>query len=351
MALLVLISILAIAVGTQAFAAACRDITILDGNATLVAKTMGYDAQQALNQLDVTVTPHDYVNLSLDTPLSPDGTNLLEIRRAVPMTLAVDGAENEIMTWRSTVKDVLKDEGIVLGSLDQMVGGTELSSVMPGMALRIIRVRMEALSEYEDIPYDVLEQPNKMLNEGETQVVQAGVDGQLESVFRIVYEDGKPISRTFVQERILSEPINRIIDFGTVKNFTSHRGDLVRYSKTLDLKATAYTASFADTGKSPGDYGFGITRTGIRAREGVIAVDPRVIPLGTKVYVEVPGSAPDYGFAIAADIGSAIKGKLIDLYFDTTQQAKNWGRRSVRVYILNEQNDARWKQNENPCAK
>ncbi len=351
MALLIMMSILAIAVGTQAFAAASRDITIRDGDATLVAKTMGYDAQQALNQLDVTVTPEDYVSRSLNDPLSPDTMNLLEIQRAVPMTLTVDGNEMEIMTWRSTVQEALKDQGVVLGESDRLVGSTVEAPITPGMQLRIVRVRQEALSEFEEIPYDVVEQSDRKLNEGETKVVQAGVDGQRESVFSIVYEDGKPVSRTFLQERIVSNPIDRIVAFGTVKNFTSNRGDLVRYSKTLDLKATAYTASFADTGKSPGDYGFGITRTGIRAREGVIAVDPRLIPLGTKVYVEVPGAAPDYGFAIAADIGSAIKGKLIDLYFDTTAQAKNWGRRSVRVYILNEQNDARWKQNENPCAK
>jgi 3D (Asp-Asp-Asp) domain-containing protein len=101
------------------------------------------------------------------------------------------------------------------------------------------------------------------------------------------------------------------------------------------MKATAYTSSFEDTGKNPGDEGFGRTCTGITARRGVIAVDPGVIPLGTRVYVEVPGRAGDYGYAIAADTGSAIKGGKIDVYLDSNGEVYSWGVKKVKVYILN----------------
>ena len=74
--------------------------------------------------------------------------------------------------------------------------------------------------------------------------------------------------------------------------------------------------------------------TGMRAREGIIAVDPKVIPLYTRVYVEVLGDTPDYGFAIAGDIGSAIKGDLIDLYLDTTEAVKKMGREKSKSYIF-----------------
>ncbi len=351
MVLLFILMVFAVTAGTAAFAAASRELVIQDGGEVTTVRTLGIDVQQALNQLDVNVGAHDYTSMALDRQLSADATNRLQIRRAVPLSLTVDGTRKDILSWRETVGEVLQENGVTLGALDRLVGVTTDTRVEAGMALQAVRVRVENLSEFADIPYDVVEQTDKNLNEGETRVAQAGEDGRTESVYRILYEDGKPVSRTFLTERVVSDPIDRIVMIGTVKNFLNHRGDVVRYSKALDLKATAYTASFADTGKHPGSPGFGITRTGIRAREGVIAVDPRIIPLGTKVYVEVPGSAPDYGFAIAADIGSAIKGKLIDLYFDTTLQAKNWGRRNVRVYILNEQNDTRWKQNDNPCTK
>jgi uncharacterized protein YabE (DUF348 family) len=351
MLLLFILSVIAIYAGTQAYATANREIVILDESGTIDAKTLGNDVQQALTQLDVKIGPQDYASLKLDAPLEKEVVNQLEIRRAVPLTLAVDGRKLEIQSWRDNLAEVLNDYSVKIGSLDKLVGAPLEAPVTAGMSVKIIRVRQESISEYDSIPYDVLEQKDKKLNEGETKVTQVGVDGRLESVFQIVYEDGKPVSRTFLAEHVLSEPINRIVALGTVKNFQSSRGELVRYSKILDLKATAYTASLHDTGKSPGEPGFGITKSGIRAREGVIAVDPRIIPLGTKVYVEVPGAAPDYGFAIAADIGSAIKGKLIDLYFGSTEQAIHWGRKSVRIYILNEQNDTRWKKNVNPCKK
>ncbi len=351
MALLFLLTIFAFTAGTAAFGAANREIAIRDGESLTVAKTLGNDVQQALTQLDVEVGEQDYTSMPLHYLLGTDGTNLLTIKRAVPLKLTVDGETRDILSWRNTVDEVLAEQRVSLGSMDRIEGVTPQTSVEAGMSIRVVRVRTEGIKEFAAIPYDVVTETDKTLNEGETMVAQVGVDGRTESVYHIVYEDNKPVSRTFLYERTVSEPVNRLVMMGTVKNFTNNRGDLVRYSKIMDMKATAYTASFADTGKHPGDPAFGITRSGLMAREGVIAVDPRVIPLGTKVYVESPGSAPDYGFAIAADIGSAIKGNLIDLYFDTTQQALNWGRRSVRVYILNEQNDARWKDNDNPCTK
>jgi len=349
--LLFVVLAFAVTAGFQAYSITRREITIVDGQKSIVVKTMANDVQQVLNQLKVTVDSYDYTNMPLTALLASAGMNHMEIRRAVPMELIVDGQTKKVMTWKNEVKHVFEDEGIILGQLDKMAGATLDTKVSSGLQVQVIRVRAENIKESEPIPYDVLEEPNKTLNEGETLVAQAGIDGQLDKNYRIVYEDGKPVSRTFLFESVSSEPVNRIVEFGTVKNFTNTRGDLVRYSKILDVKATAYTASLADTGKAPGHPAFGITRTGIRAREGVIAVDPRLIPLGTKVYVEVPGAAADYGFAIAADIGSAIKGKLIDLYFDTTSQALRWGRRSVRIYILNEQNDTRWKVNNEPCTK
>jgi 3D (Asp-Asp-Asp) domain-containing protein len=94
------------------------------------------------------------------------------------------------------------------------------------------------------------------------------------------------------------------------------------------MVATAYDPGPVSTGKSPGQRGYGITASGMRAGYGVVAVDPRVIPLGTRVYV------PGYGAAVAGDTGSAIKGYRIDLGFATYGEAVNYGRRTVTVYVL-----------------
>lgn len=110
------------------------------------------------------------------------------------------------------------------------------------------------------------------------------------------------------------------------------------YVKTIDVKATAYCLCTKCCGKSPSSPGYGMTASGLRIIPNtgmkVVAADPSIIPLGTHVYVEGLNGAPDYGYAVVADTGSAIKNLKIDLYMETHEMALDWGRRSVRVYVL-----------------
>lgn len=112
---------------------------------------------------------------------------------------------------------------------------------------------------------------------------------------------------------------------------TSRNGNLA-YSKVLTLNATAYDASTC--GKSPSHPLYGITATGAKATYGIVAVDPKVIPLGTRLYIETTDGSFIYGTAVAADTGGAIKGNRIDLCFNSRKEARNFGRRQVKVYIL-----------------
>lgn len=117
-------------------------------------------------------------------------------------------------------------------------------------------------------------------------------------------------------------------------------GTLIEYEGVMQLEATAYCACYECCGKWPGNKWYGITATGTRAKVGTIAVDPRVIPLGTKVYVEGLFGAENYGYATAEDTGGAIKGNIIDLYFNTHRETINWGRQQVNVYILKDNTNA-----------
>ena len=105
-----------------------------------------------------------------------------------------------------------------------------------------------------------------------------------------------------------------------------------------EYKLTAYCACKKCCGKSTSHPAYGITASGLKIIPGtgmkVVASDPSVIPLGTEVYIEGLYGASDYGYAIVADTGSAIKNLKIDLYMDTHQMALNWGVKTVRVYIL-----------------
>jgi 3D (Asp-Asp-Asp) domain-containing protein len=100
------------------------------------------------------------------------------------------------------------------------------------------------------------------------------------------------------------------------------------FPKVLKVIATAYTSGPESTGKKPGDLGYGITKSGWPADMGIVAVDPEVIPLGSILYI------PEYGYAIALDTGSAIKGEKIDVYFHDVEKALKWGVKEVEIIIL-----------------
>lgn len=349
MALLLILAVLAVTAGTYLYGQLSKDIQVIDNGKPVAVRTMGSDVEQAFGHMGISVGQYDYVSASMDTALTPIGTNTVTIKRAVPVNLTVDGETQSVYSYKDTVEEIVRDNGIAMGPLDRYEGVNPKDPVVSDMDIRVVRIREEILTEEEQIPFNILEQPNKVLNEGQNKTVVEGENGVREKYYKITYEDGKPVNRQFLNESVVKNPVDRVVEYGTVPNFTNSRGDLVRYSKVLKLKATAYTNSYRDCLKNPGDYGYGITYSGLKVRTGIIAVDPKVIPLGTKVYVEIPGKAPDYGFAIAADIGSAIKGNLIDLYFDTNEEAVRWGKKNVVVYVLNEQNDARWKENTDPC--
>jgi 3D (Asp-Asp-Asp) domain-containing protein len=116
------------------------------------------------------------------------------------------------------------------------------------------------------------------------------------------------------------------------KRFPMLHEDTSQFLGSEEVVATGYYAGKESTGKSPGHPQYGITSSGVRVKMGVlstIAADPNVFPMGTILYI------PGYGYGIVADTGSAIKGKKIDLYFETKDQIyKEWGKRTVRVFIV-----------------
>lgn len=110
------------------------------------------------------------------------------------------------------------------------------------------------------------------------------------------------------------------------------------YKEVIEVKATAYCLCKKCCGKSEDTPGYGITRSGLKIVPGtgmkVIAVDPNIIPLGSKVYVEGVNGVKTYGYAVAADTGSAIKNNKIDLYMDSHEETIKWGIRNMKVYVI-----------------
>ena len=216
------------------------------------------------------------------------------------------------------------------------------------LTFEIVRVKFETVTENEVIDRGVINTYNDEMEKGTYKVVRDGNDGVKSSVYTVRYENGVETSKVLTSEFIDKKPVDKIVENGTkVITIYNRTGSAVRestlitpagkelnFNRVITVSATAYDLSYESCGKNPGDRGYGITASGMRARYGVVAVDPRVIPLGTKLYIESADGSWVYGEAIAGDTGGAIKGNRVDLFFNTRSECMSFGRRTAKIYIL-----------------
>lgn len=305
---------------------------VIDGKETSVM-TYKSNVADILNKNNVVIGPKDIVEPDLQSNVKTGDT--IKINKAISVQLAVGNDVKKILTAANTVGEMLLKEKIALGKEDKISVPKE-QEIKDGDKISIVRVSTKVEKKLQPIEFSTEVKKDNSLKDGIRKVVQEGKAGQREINEKVIYENGKVVSREVVNEAIVQQPTAKVIAMGTLKDQPARlsRGGSVNYSKRYRMKATAYTASYGDTGKSPGESGYGITASGTRVRRNTggystVAVDPRVIPLGTKLYIE------GYGYAVAEDTGGAIKGNTIDLYFDSSSQVSTWGVRYVDVYIVN----------------
>lgn len=290
------------------------------------ASTVG----EFLKEQDITISEKGYINVSLDKEL--DNNMDIIIRRPKSYTISLAGAEWDVMSTYNTVEEILTDSGVNYDENDIAIPALK-SRVYPGHKISLFRVYDVVEIEEEKIPFDSIVRKNPKLEIGNTKTIQEGEEGLKKIETKTRFINGHFVKKEIVKEEIVSEAINNVVEKGAKDRILTSRGD-TNYKKMMVMTATAYDLSFESCGKRPGDKYYGITASGTKARPGAVAVDPRVIPLGTKLYIESLDSTEDYGFAVAEDTGGAIKGKKIDLFFHSATDVKNYGRRKVKVYIL-----------------
>lgn len=183
----------------------------------------------------------------------------------------------------------------------------------------------------EDIPFNTVKRLNTSLAVGETVTVREGVNGKLTKNVKVKYVNGEAVEETVISEVVTVNPVDKIVEYGSSNepsvSASSSKGFTYKY--VIECEATAYDLSPEENG----GYG-GQSATGVPLDKGVIAVDPRVIPLGSRVYIEALDGSWSYGYAVAADTGGAIKGKRVDLCYRTRSECIQFGRRKCRVYVL-----------------
>ena len=283
--------------------------------------------EEVLQTNEIIINDKDKVQPSLETNISEGDT--INIERAVEIKVTANNKTFTLKTAEETVADMieeesktLRNEGVLFNEgVDEITPSLE-TKIEENLEVTLVKIEEYNLVESESIDFDVVTEEDSNLDKSVEQVRQEGVSGEKEVTYRVTKKDGVEVSKEIVGTEVTKEPVNKVIVQGTRQTFVSRDEEVLDYKQLIYCESTAYS-------------GGGITATGrvpVYNPGGIstIAVDPRVIPLGSLVYVE------GYGKAIAADTGGAIKGNIVDVYLNSQEDAlNNWGRKyNVAVYVL-----------------
>lgn len=300
-------------------------IISVDGKESRVWTTEN-KVKNILEEANIEVTEHDKLSVALDAEVGAD--NKIDIQKAFQLTL-VDGLkERQVWSTSTTVANFLKQQGIQLNEFDRVENDLE-AVITPEDKITVVRVEKVTDVVEESVDFAVETKSDSSLLKGKEKVVTEGEEGKIARTYEVTKENGKVVDKKLKTEEVLKEPKTEVVAVGTkVVTATVSRGNSSsssKKSKEFYVTATAYTAD------CKGCSGVSATGLNLKANSGmkVIAVDPSVIPLGTKVWVE------GYGNAIAADTGGSIQGNKIDVFVGSKQEANKWGRKKVRIKILN----------------
>lgn len=291
-------------------------ITVDEGGAPYTIRTTAPTVGEALRQADVTLYLGDIVEPSLGSSVTA-GLRVT-IGRSVPVSLEVDGKRKKTRTQAQTVGDALSNLEIVAAGLDIVQPPLD-TPLFPDIRIRVTRVREEIEVEEQIEPFETVFRGDGNLAIDTQQVLDAGAEGITRQRYRVRYENGEIVSRTLEDEWLAQAPAMRIIAYG--QNIQPQTavvdGQSITYWRKIQMLATSYTAESAGGNR---------TRTGDLLRPGIVAVDPRLIPLRSRVFV------PTYGFGDALDTGGGIISRRIDLAFDSAnfRSYSRW----LDVYLL-----------------
>ena len=260
----------------------------------------------------------DLVSPSLDKVIDKD----MKIVISSPKSYHIKDGKKTLIAEASgyTVADVLDNLDIKLNKLDRV--SLPLDEIAKeGMEIKIDRVVVENLENKIEIPFETESRENKDMFEGEKKVITKGEVGQKIESLKNTYVNGLLETTEVLKSEITKDPVKEVVEVGTKKGTQAPNGKNAK--RVIVMQATAYDPTAGSK-----------TAMGTRARVGAVAVDPKVIPLGSKLYIESMDGFASYGYATAEDTGGAIKGNRIDLFYNSNAEANRFGRRNVKVYVL-----------------
>ncbi|MFE5431504.1 ubiquitin-like domain-containing protein [Peribacillus simplex] len=280
---------------------------------------------ELLKDQNLSVKEQDKITPSKNTKLKANME--VAIDKAFSLKLVVGGDEKQVWSTSTTVADFLKQQGVKLNDLDRVEPGLT-EKVEAENTVNVVRIEKVTDVVEEPVDFAVITKKDDSLSKGKEKIVKEGKDGLISKEYEVIKENGKEVKRELLSEKVVNKKQDKVVTVGTrttvaqasrgVTNVSSSSG------KEIYVSSTAYTASCKGCS--------GVTSTGVDLKSNpgakIIAVDPNVIPMGSKVYVD------GYGYAVAADKGGAIKGNRIDVFFSSKNDAYRWGVKRVKVRVL-----------------
>lgn len=298
-------------------------LTLNDGGVTMTLHTTLPTVGQVLQAQGMSLYLGDAVTPGLQAPVAPGMA--VTIERSVPVKIEVDGREIRTRTRAGTVAGVLGQEGIALVGKDRVKPGLD-EPVHADLSIEIIRVREELVVEFDPIPFNKVWVPDPEVEIDNIRLVQDGQIGLNKRRYRVTYENGQEVERMLEDSWAAQLPITKTMAYGTkivVRTLETPDGP-IEYWRKMRVYVTSYKP--ASCGKPKDHPRYGYTRLGWKLQRGIVATDPTVIPLRSKMYV------PGYGLATAADTGGGVKGKFVDLGFtDYDYESWHWW---MDIYLL-----------------
>lgn len=343
----IVIALIAVAVAAliaSGFVWAKKGVTVVVNGESVYHTTEAKTVSEVLDEIDVVIEQGDVISPLPDAPVN-DGSQIV-VRQAVPVTLERNGDSVELKVVGSTVADALVAAGLDPSAGLHVAPDVE-APLVKDMTISATDVFARYVQEEVALAFDTVEQPDDTLAEGVTVTVSEGAPGSVIRIYEILMMGDEETTRTVKAEEVVTAATPKVVRVGTRQSEparpqtaarAAHAGattasDAPRSGDTIRVSATAYTPW------DPGCGGIGVINRkiaayGIPAGWGLVAVDPSVIKIGTRLYV------PGYGYAIAADTGGSIKGKEIDVCYwsggETVAKkaTRAWGRRTVTITIV-----------------
>lgn len=265
------------------------------------------------------------------------------------ITLVVDGKKKEISTFTGNVEELLIEQEVKYDTND-IINLPLDTKLTDGMNVEVtdVMVKIEKESKVVDFETEIVK--DREMKKGTTSVSVEGKNGENELLYEVTYHNGKQVGKKFIEENVITNPVNKVVKEGTKEEIKVEEVKEVKKEEepkiieepvkeettkeVEQVKETSESSEVSNLGthmvvESTSYCQGSVTATGTQARWGVIAVDPNVIPFGTKVYI------PQFDKVfIAEDTGGAIKGNKIDIFMENSDDAINWGRRNIDIYIL-----------------